>query len=193
MRKYLYILCIVFATQVMGAKAQVIDTVQIYAQHTAYQTKPNPGSSYTWWVEDGQIVGGQGTNLIYVNWLDITGLKKITLTETALGNCVLEPVLAYVLVNEKDTAFMPNAFTPNKDGLNESFKPITNWNLVEAYQLRIFNRWGLLVYETTEIGKGWDGKYSNGSYNSEVFLHMTYIAFKSGKNYYKQGNFTLLE
>jgi hypothetical protein len=47
MRKYLYILCIVFATQVMGAKAQVIDTVQIYAQHAAYQTKLNPGSSYT--------------------------------------------------------------------------------------------------------------------------------------------------
>ena len=192
MKKYLYIFFSVLSTNIALVKAQVIDTVQIYAQNTAYQTMPNAGSTYNWWVEDGIITAGQGTAIIYVNWLDKTGLKKIQYTETAQGNCTLDPVLAYVLVNEKDTAFMPNAFSPNADGLNDSYKPITNWNAVENYQLSVYNRWGNLIFDTHEIGRGWDGNSANLGAKTEVFVFVTFIQFKSGKQYFHHGNFTLL-
>lgn len=59
---------------------------------------------------------------------------------------------------------IPNAFTPNGDGLNDTFRIIGNptENITE-YNFRIFNRWGQMIYETSNIEDAWDGK-SNGQY-----------------------------
>jgi gliding motility-associated-like protein len=59
---------------------------------------------------------------------------------------------------------IPNAFTPNGDGLNDYFKivgiPPEN---ITLFNLQIFNRWGQIVFQTTDISQGWDGKL-NGEY-----------------------------
>jgi len=54
-------------------------------------------------------------------------------------------------------AFVPNAFTPNNDGLNETFT-ITGKNIVE-FTMFIYDRWGKEIYFSDDINKGWDGKY----------------------------------
>jgi gliding motility-associated-like protein len=59
--------------------------------------------------------------------------------------------------------FFPNAFTPNGDGLNDEFKPVTNYIDIQYFSLSIFNRWGALVYQTNDLSKGWDGTF-NGEY-----------------------------
>ena len=51
--------------------------------------------------------------------------------------------------------YMPTAFTPNGDGVNDVFRPVTN-ELVNIH-LMIYNRWGELIFETQDITKGWDG------------------------------------
>ncbi len=56
------------------------------------------------------------------------------------------------------TFYVPSAFTPNGDGLNDTFKPI-GVGIASIEYFRIFNRYGELVFETSEIGKGWDGIY----------------------------------
>ncbi|MDR3679551.1 MAG: gliding motility-associated C-terminal domain-containing protein [Flavipsychrobacter sp.] len=53
----------------------------------------------------------------------------------------------------------PTAFTPNEDGKNDVFRPITTGHHDIAY-FRVFNRWGQLVYSSREEQKGWDGKYN---------------------------------
>ena len=53
--------------------------------------------------------------------------------------------------------FFPNAFTPNGDGLNDTFHPVGNE--VPDYSMNIFNRWGELVFETTTMEPGWDGTF----------------------------------
>ncbi len=56
--------------------------------------------------------------------------------------------------------YVPNAFTPNGDGLNDVFYPIITEGLdVLDYQLRIFNRWGELIFVSSEYQLGWDGTY----------------------------------
>jgi gliding motility-associated-like protein len=57
--------------------------------------------------------------------------------------------------------YIPNAFSPNDDGLNDVFKPVVA-NL-ETYQLTIYDRWGLLVFSSTNPSIGWDGKGSFGN------------------------------
>lgn len=56
---------------------------------------------------------------------------------------------------------MPNAFTPNGDGLNDYFVPVTNGH-PELFRMTIFNRWGAEIYKTEQSGRGWDGTV-NGS------------------------------
>ena len=52
--------------------------------------------------------------------------------------------------------FIPNAFSPNDDGLNDIFKPSGN---VTLQSMQIYNRWGELVYESSDGAFGWDGTY----------------------------------
>lgn len=64
-------------------------------------------------------------------------------------------------------SFIPNAFTPNGDGLNDVFKPtLINF---EQYSLQIYNRWGERIFESSDVNVGWDGTYKgvqvpNGMY-----------------------------
>jgi gliding motility-associated-like protein len=54
--------------------------------------------------------------------------------------------------------WVPNAFTPDGDGLNDTFRPIpSNYDLITSYKLMIFNRWGQFLWETEDIGEGWPG------------------------------------
>ncbi len=57
-----------------------------------------------------------------------------------------------------DAAFyVPNAFSPNGDGLNDIFKPITTNEGISTYTLRIYNRWGMEVFESGALLHGWNG------------------------------------
>gem|GEM_PF-5799223 len=52
--------------------------------------------------------------------------------------------------------YVPNAFTPNNDGKNDTFRPLLYGNVVH-YKFTVFNRWGQQVFQSAEPGKGWDG------------------------------------
>ncbi len=64
---------------------------------------------------------------------------------------------------EPFTIYAPNTITPNEDGLNEEFLPIVYLDVVE-WHLRIFNRWGEVVFSTNDVNDAWDGKNSKGEY-----------------------------
>jgi gliding motility-associated-like protein len=66
---------------------------------------------------------------------------------------------------------LPNAFTPNNDGLNDTFRPLHPCNMSE-YLLRIFDRYGKLVYQTADFGRGWNGTYNGMPGESGTFIWM---------------------
>ena len=53
---------------------------------------------------------------------------------------------------------MPNAFSPNGDGLNDIYQPVTEKESIPNYHLCIYDRWGKLLFESKVIHTGWDGK-----------------------------------
>jgi gliding motility-associated-like protein len=83
---------------------------------------------------------------------------------------------AYNVVQSNDVVRLtvPNAFTPNGDGLNDVFTPIiSNSDQVKYYRFEVYNRWGQLIFESNKPGEGWDGKYKGklsqfGAYNWKV-------------------------
>jgi gliding motility-associated-like protein len=66
------------------------------------------------------------------------------------------------------TLYIPNAFTPNKDGTNDVFY-VKGLN-VEKFHLMIFDRWGELIFESYNIENGWDGTYKGNEVQIDVYL-----------------------
>ncbi|HLG04056.1 MAG TPA: PKD domain-containing protein [Bacteroidia bacterium] len=68
--------------------------------------------------------------------------------------------------------YVPNAFTPNGDGLNDNFLP-SMYNIQEdTYELQIFDRWGNLIYKTDNVAQGWDGRVKN---KTEIAMQDVYV------------------
>ena len=64
-------------------------------------------------------------------------------------------------------AFAPNAFSPNNDGLNDTWGFITEADCWNTWQVLIFNRWGQVVYEMNNPDDRWDGSFRNGDYYTQ--------------------------
>lgn len=67
------------------------------------------------------------------------------------------------------SVYIPNAFTPNNDGSNDLFKPLFKC-VAKNYKLRIYDRYGGVIFETTEINKGWNGKKSNRELANGIYV-----------------------
>ena len=91
--------------------------------------------------------------------------------------------------------WMPNAFTPDGDGLNDVFLPVTNRTTLSPYLLQIYNRWGTLIFTSMDPLIGWDGTYNNtpcetGTYS--FLLKYSKEATISSPIFVKRGHVTLL-
>lgn len=87
--------------------------------------------------------------------------------------------------------YLPNAFSPNKDNLNDLFiVPALNRN--KFIRLTIFNRWGQAVFQTRDQGKGWDGKLKGVLLDAGVFIYYLEMQTLDGKKLSKKGTVTLV-
>jgi len=84
----------------------------------------------------------------------------------------------------------PNAFSPNGDGINDTFFPVTSCN-DEIFKLVIYNRWGTLVFESESIDKVWDGTSSGNKLSDGIYFFIADYTSKAGE-LRKQGSVTLL-
>ena len=90
---------------------------------------------------------------------------------TSLNNCT-DTIEYSVFVKDSMTLYVPNAFTPNGDGINDVFKALGT--LVKTFQLLIFDRWGNLIYESESLGRGWDGFYKGEKVMNGVYVWKIY-------------------
>ena len=150
--------------------------------------------------ESGQIqASAAGSDLSY-NWYPALYLNNetilqptstpldditYTLTVTGTGGCKDSSQVAVKLLPEPQ---IPNAFTPNNDGLNDSWG-IANLNLYEKCDVKIFNRFGQLVFHSEGYQKPWDGTFKGQPMPSDVYIYL--IDTKRRKNVYK-GTVTLI-
>jgi len=84
----------------------------------------------------------------------------------------------------------PNAFSPNGDGINDTFFPVTSCN-EEIFKLIIYNRWGTMVFESESIDKVWDGTSSGKKLSEGIYFFIAEYTSKAGE-LRKQGSVTLL-
>ncbi|CAL1519206.1 gliding motility-associated C-terminal domain-containing protein [Chitinophaga sp. MM2321] len=86
--------------------------------------------------------------------------------------------------------FVPNAFTPNGDGLNDIFR-IVNYHGQQLQDFSIFNRWGELIYHTTNPAAGWNGTYRNVPQPIGSYVYMIRYLNMDGIQRLLKGTITL--
>jgi len=88
----------------------------------------------------------------------------------------------FVCIRQTPHIFVPSAFTP-PDGYNPIFKPIMAFVPNGSYELRIFDRWGLLMADIKDVDMGWDGKYKG--VDAPIGIYSWQIRYKNLKNEFK--------
>ncbi|MFI5221554.1 MAG: PKD domain-containing protein [Bacteroidia bacterium] len=153
-----------------GAKANFTASsfdVSVIDARVAFQTLSGDSVKHTW------IFGNTGirsSEFYPVITFPDTGNYLVTLIVQNLSGCT-DTTGKYVRVTDVFEMFVPNSFTPNGDGKNDIFKPVTRG--LKTFRLSIIDRGGNVVYETEDAKKGWDGKINNGSEipTQEVFFY----------------------
>ena len=101
-------------------------------------------------------------------------------------------ITIYVLSKKCNAAdvFVPNTFTPNDDGSNDVL--FVRSNEINEIYFAVYNRWGTMVFETTNKAKGWDGTYNGAKEDPAVFAWYIKAKCFNGDHLEKKGNVTLI-
>jgi gliding motility-associated-like protein len=163
------------------------DTTVVVNQPLQFQG--TGGVSYQW--SPGTGLSNTGIfNPIGVYNSSIDSVRYKLVVRDAIG-C---PDSAYVTVRVFKTVpsvFVPTAFTPNNDGLNDVVRPIAV-GIRRIVYFSIYNRWGQLVFTTTVNKKGWDGKINGRTQDSNVFVWMVSAEDYEGRPIFQKGTVTLI-
>jgi gliding motility-associated-like protein len=94
-------------------------------------------------------------------------------------------------VRPVDSIYVPNAFTPNNDGLNDLFKPIIGIRFT-LDDFRIFNRWGQRVFSTRQKDYGWNGKTGGTEQPAGMYVWYLMAKDRNGKQVKLKGTVVLI-
>ncbi len=153
------------------------------------QFNASGGSSYLWIPSFGlnnvNIADPIG---IYNSEIDSLRYKVLVME----GNCIDS---AFVTIRVYKTApyiFVPSAFTPNGDGLNDVVRPIAV-GMKKINYFRIYNRWGQMVFSTSTNGHGWDGRIGGRMQSTNTFVWIVSAVDYQDKPYFQKGTVTLIK
>jgi gliding motility-associated-like protein len=99
-----------------------------------------------------------------------------------------------ILVNVKDCMtgfYIPTAFTPDGDGKNDAFRPLL-FGRVKKYSFTVYNHWGQVVFQSSELGKGWSGTYASSQQDSNVFAWICTYQFEGQEVKAEKGTVVLI-
>lgn len=87
--------------------------------------------------------------------------------------------------------YIPSAFTPNNDNLNETFGVIDNVAL-QYFSMQIYSKWGELIFMSNDVTQKWDGKFKGKNMPNGSYLWMVTYVKNNGRRYYEQGTVMLI-
>ncbi|MCU0323209.1 MAG: PKD domain-containing protein, partial [Chitinophagaceae bacterium] len=148
------------------------------------------GNIFTWKFGDGDSLVTTNINATVRYSYNATQVYNACLIVKNAFNCIdtsCLPIAARVI----PAADVPNAFTPNGDGVNDVI-------FVQGYGIqkmtwRIFNRWGNLIFTSISPNIGWDGKFNGQMQPQDVYNYVLDIEFSDGTKFVKKGDITLLK
>lgn len=106
------------------------------------------------------------------------------------------PDTAYetVIISPELLIWVPNTFTPNSNGNNDVFTPVfSGISYVKDYKMMIFDRWGMLLFTTTDPYQGWNGQYKNNPVQMDTYVYKIFVEDLNGNTHYFIGGVNLIK
>jgi gliding motility-associated-like protein len=101
------------------------------------------------------------------------------------------PPLPLLTAVDTSQVFIPNVFSPNGDGTNDLFSMRVGKD-VTGIEMMIYDRWGKLVYQTNNLGKGWNGTYNGKDAEIGVYQYLIKVKYRDASVSTYKGDVTLL-
>ncbi|RYE24089.1 MAG: gliding motility-associated C-terminal domain-containing protein [Sphingobacteriales bacterium] len=125
-------------------------------------------NSYTWSPAASLSNAGSSNPVAFPSSTTVYSVKA-----TATNGCTVEGNIE-VKVTKSDPGkgyLVSTAFTPNGDGKNDCFN-VRHWGVVKNFQMTVYNRWGEIVFQTSEVSQCWDGVYKSQREGSATFVYV---------------------
>lgn len=107
------------------------------------------------------------------------------------NNCEGRDTIQVYLKNCMEGFYIPTAFTPNNDGINDSFRPLLFGNITK-YSFAVYNRWGQVVFTSTNPQKAWDGTFKGMTQGTHVFMWTCSYQLEGDTEKFEKGTVTLI-
>ncbi len=142
------------------------------------------------WDFDNGIIDSDNTDVI-INFIEAGNYDVLLYVENDIG--CSDEITHQVIVGEEFSVFVPTAFTPNNDGLNDEFLSSTQG--VYEFEMKIFNRWGELIFSSDNKDFGWDGYSSNtGNFmENGTYLYSIRVTDYNDKTWVYNGEVNLMK
>ena len=162
----------------------------------AFTNNSQQATIYYWTFGDGNSSNQTNPSHTYAG----AGFYNVVLIASNQYNCS-DTAGAQIVI--KSTIQFPNAFTPNTGGTNgggydpnnpnnQVFFPFTSGVKEDGYDLKVFNRYGELIFQTTDLKVGWDGYFNGKLCQQDAYVWKANITFFDGTVFNKVGSVTLL-
>ncbi len=179
---------------------------------TAVVLVPAPLHNYTW---DTSIVIGQYVNLpinnqngmVLFDWTPTAGLSCLTCSNPQVQQplydityssfmhdivgCPPATAIFNIHIFPETTVKLPSTFTPNGDGVNDIIY-VDGWGIKDLVSFEIYNRWGELVFKTSELKEGWDGYYKGMLQNNDTYVYKVNALSFRDKEMVTEGHINLM-
>ena len=185
-----------------GVKSDFLMTphvVHSFSQEISFSNFSQNGYEYIWEFGDGDMSHDFEPKKRYshegIYDISLTSISKDGCRDTMLQKSALE-------VSDVYNVRYPNVFMPIKsgpqggtydDGDTHIFYPLIDRSMLKTYRLTIFDRWGLMVFETRDVSVGWDGYYNGKLCQQGVYVWKVHAEFEDGNEVVKTGDVTLLK
>lgn len=180
-------------TQAVQLPKAVIMATNLTPNSITFTWQPVPNATgYLVSINGGPYIvptsGSTGTVHVIVA---LQPVQTITISVIALGvNSCQNSEAQKTATTLVDEIFIPNTFTPNGDGKNEEFK--VYGNVIERMAMKVFNQWGQLIYETTDVSAGWNGRHKGKLQPMGVYFYAIRLLLKDGSEVTRKGSVNLL-
>ncbi|MFN4854097.1 MAG: gliding motility-associated C-terminal domain-containing protein, partial [Bacteroidota bacterium] len=150
-----------------------------------FNLEPKENNLYYWDLGEGTITSEPKPKVTYKD----TGNYIVILRQISENGC-LDSLIQIVRIGPNFSMYIPNAFTPNGDLINDTFTIISND--VKEFSIDIIDRWGQLVFTSSSLDNQWDGVFKGDEAAEGVYTWVIRATDVTGKTYRKNGQVTLI-
>lgn len=167
-----------FEVEIINASGNTSEVPLGFESTLSANVVPDDGGNYTYlWSSTLGSISSSLSDPSVISTPDQIGTETITVQVTSENGCIGEASVSFEVVGIYYA--IPNVFTPNGDEINDVFKVYHVDTGITVSSLRVFNRWGQKVFETSN-NNPWDGTYKGEPAQSDVYIYHAVLELNGG-------------